>query len=162
LIAIGAIVSIIGALNALVLIAGQIPRAAALDLLFPSRFMRLNERDAPALSVAISAGLASVLIVLNYSKGLVAAFELLLLLSTLMTLVPYAVSAAAELALQVRDNKSGAAIKPGGILIAVGAATFSLFAIIGSGLEVVLYGLLLLVIGLPVYAWIRRSKTGRG
>ena len=90
---------------------------------------------------------------LNYTKGLIAAFELMILLSTLATLVPYTASALADLVLQKREATDGAALNWKSIFIAIGALSFSLFAIIGSGLEVIGYGLFLMLAGLPVYFW---------
>ena len=98
---------------------------------------------------------------MNYSKGLVPAFTTMILLSTLMALVPYAVSAAAELQLQKRRKTAGGSVKIGTVLIAGLALVFSVFAIIGSGAEVVSYQTLLLVLGLPVYLLVRRkSRNG--
>jgi len=156
-IGIGALVSIVGALNANILLSGQMPRAAALDGLFLARFGRLHRNGTPAFALTVSAGLASALIVMNYSKGLVAAFELMILLSTLTTLVPYAASAAADLVLQVRDGQ--AAIRWPSMAVSVAALLFSIFALIGSGVAVVGYGTLLLAAGLPVYFWVTRSKA---
>ena len=153
IIGVGAIVSIVGALNSNILLGGQMPRAAALDGLFLARFERLNGNGAPAFALIVSACLSSALIVMNYTKGLVAAFQLLILLSTLTTLVPYAASAASDLLLQWRDG----ALRWQPVTVAVLALIFSIFAIIGSGMEVVGYGLILLAAGLPVYFWVTRK-----
>ena len=155
LIGVGAIVSIVGALNSNILLGGQMPRAAALDRLFLARFERLTPNGTPAFGLLVSAGLASALIVMNYTKGLVAAFELMILLSTLTTLIPYAASAAADLVLQKRAGS--ATIRWRAVAVAIGALLFSVFAIIGSGLEVVGYGSMLLAAGLPVYFWVTRK-----
>lgn len=157
-IGIGALISIVGALNANILLSGQVPRATALDRFFPARFEKLNSKSAPAFSLLISSLLASILIIMNYARGLVAAFELMILLSTLTTLVPYSASAAADLVLQKRDAAAGRKWRRSSVLIACAALIFSLFAIIGSGLEVVGYGLILLAAGLPVYFWMVRSE----
>ncbi len=160
LVAIGAIVSIVGSLNGNILVVGMMSRAIALDKLFPARFSKLNTAGAPAFALVISGLLSSVLIVMNYSKGLVAAFEMLILLSTLTTLLPYAASALSGLVLQKRDINSGKKKNWKTIGIAVGALGFSLFTIVGSGLEVALYGLILLAAGLPVYYGLNRKNQG--
>ena len=157
-IGIGALISIVGALNANVLLSGQVPRATAIDRMFPARFAQLNANEAPAFALLVSSSLSSVLILMNYAKGLVAAFEMMILLSTLTTLVPYTLSAAADMLLQKRDAAAGTALRWRSVVIALGALSFSLFAIIGSGLEVVGYGSLLLLAGLPVYFWMKRKQ----
>lgn len=148
LIAAGALISIIGTLNSLILLSGQMPLAAGLDRLFPERFVKLNQSGTPGFGLIFSSILATILIIMNYSKGLVSAFTIMILLSTLTTLIPYALSAASEIVLTRKEREKNNTKR---IIIAIFALLFSLFAIIGSGLEVILYGLILLAIGLPVY-----------
>ncbi len=161
LVGLGALVSILGSLNSNVLLTGQMPRAAALDGLFPGRFGSLNANQSPAFALTISAGLSSLLVIMNYSRGLLAAFTTLILLSTLSTLIPYAVSAVADLVIQRREAQQGDRIRWRSIVIAVLAFLFSIFAIIGSGLRIASLGLLLLAAGLPVYYGVtRRARSG--
>ena len=157
LVALGAIVSIVGALNGNVLATGMLSRAIAVDKLFPARFATLNASGSPAFSLTVASGIASILIVMNYTKGLLAAFELLIVLSTLTTLLPYAASALSEIVLQRRDMAFKGAINYRTIAVALGALAFSIFAIVGSGLEVAAYGLVLLAAGFPIYLWQKRS-----
>lgn len=156
LVAFGAIISIAGSLNGNILVGGMMPRAIALDRLFPARFGDLNSAGAPGFALTVSGLLSSALIVMNYSRGLVAAFEVLILLSTLTTLLPYAASAVSELVLQKRDADEGG-WNWAAVSVAAGALGFSLFAIVGSGLEVAALGLILLAAGLPIYFWLTRS-----
>lgn len=159
LVAIGAIVSIVGALNGNVLASGMLSRAIAVDKLFPARFAKLTKAGSPAFSLTVAACIASVLIVMNYTKGLLAAFEMLIVLSTLTTLLPYAMSSLAELVLQRRDVGAGGSSNIRQLAIAIGALAFTLFAIVGSGLLIASYGLILLAAGYPIY---RMQKKYQG
>jgi APA family basic amino acid/polyamine antiporter len=150
-VAIGALISIVGALNGNILATGMLGRAIALDALFPQRFERVNAGGAPVSSLIVSSILASLFIGMNYTRGLVAAFELLILLSTLTTLLPYALATLAEVVLQFRDKRQGLDLSRVSLVIALGAFIFSLFAIVGSGLEIAAYGCILLLAGVPVY-----------
>jgi APA family basic amino acid/polyamine antiporter len=158
LIAVGALISIVGTLNSLILLSGQMPLAAGLDKLFPRGFIKLNQSGAPGFGLIFSSVLATILIMMNYSKGLVSAFTIMILLSTLTVLIPYAISAASEIILCRKDNND-IKKKKGKITIAVFAFIFSLFAIVGSGTEIILYGLILLTVGLPVYYLMIRKKN---
>jgi APA family basic amino acid/polyamine antiporter len=158
-IAIGALVSIISNINANVFIVGIMPRALSNDGLFPSRFSKLNSNGIPAVAVVFSGFISSVLVVMNYSDGLVGAFKALIMLSTLAVLLPYTVCALAELVMQSRDHKAGGKMKPASVLITLGALAFSIFAIIGSGVTVALQGIILLVAGLPFYFWSTRNSA---
>jgi APA family basic amino acid/polyamine antiporter len=149
-IAIGVIatVSCFGALNGWVLLQAQTSLAAAQDGLFPAGFARLDKRGTPWIGLLISSVLASVLIASNYSRTLVALFTFTILLSTAATLVPYLVTVLAWWRID------GAA-KIWRRAVALGALAFSLWALIGTGAETLLWGAVLLLAGLPIYLWQR-------
>lgn len=154
-VAAGAAISCFGALNGWILNAGQIPLAAARDELFPRVFARTTPSGAPVASLMISALLVTLLVATNYTRGLVALFTFAILLSTLTALVPYAFSAMAELMIFMKERErfSGERLT-GASIIAMLAFVYSLWAIAGSGQEIVFWGFLLLLAGLPVYVWI--------
>ena len=152
-VAIAALISIISNINANVLIVGIMPRALSQDNLFPKQFTRRNSAGVPASAIAFSGVVASALVVMNYSEGLVGAFKALIMLSTLAVLLPYTVCAMAELVMQWRDKQSGKRATIISAIIALLALAFSIFAIVGSGWEVTKQGALLLLAGLPVYFW---------
>ncbi len=153
----GAAISCFGALNGWILIAGQVPRAAALDGLFPSRFERLGPRGTPVFGLVFSGAVATALIAMNYTRGLVEAFTFLILLATLATLLPYVFTSMTGLIIALRERgtqaDSGRAV--GRMALSVLAFGFSLWAIAGAGQSTVYWGFLLLVAGLPVYAAMR-------
>lgn len=159
LVALGALISIVGAMNVNVLVSGMMPRAVALDGLFPAVFGSVNRRGAPAFALVVSGSLASILIALNFTRGLVAAFELLILLATLNTLLPYAASSLADLALLRRDRAAGARVRWKPVGIAVGALGFAIFTIVGSGAKVAIYGTILLAASVPVYLVLARRRS---
>jgi len=149
-IAIGVVatVSCFGALNGWVLLQAQTSLAAAQDGLFPACFARLDKRGTPWVGLLISSILASVLIASNYSRTLVALFTFTILLSTAATLVPYLVTVLAWWRID------GAA-RIWRRVVALGALAFSLWALIGTGTETLLWGSVLLLAGLPIYLWQR-------
>lgn len=155
LVAVGAIISTFGALNGWMLMQGQIPMAAARDGLFPAVFARLNSRHVPTIGIVISSILVTLLMITNYTKGLNKAFEFMILLSTLTVLVPYLFSSAAYIILSRSESTTG---RNKIILLGMGAFLFSLFAVIGSGQEVVFWGFVLLMAGIPCYIWIKKQK----
>ncbi len=158
-IAIGGLISIISAISANVFVVGVMPQALAQDNLVPQKFAQLNKGGAPAIAIIVSGIIASLLIVMNFSEGLMGAFKTLILLSTLATLLPYVGSALAELAMQKRDRKKGIKTNWGSFGIALAALLFTIFALIGSGLMIVLQGTVLLAAGLPLYFWSKRKNA---
>ena len=153
-VAIGAAISCFGALNGWVLVVGQLPMAVADDGLFPRVFARRSSRGTPAFAMIIGAALSTALVAMNYTRGLVELFTFIILLATLSTLVPYTFCSLAGVILHRRERtmtwSTGASIVSGL------AFFYALFAIGGAGPDVVFSGFLLLLAGLPVYAWIAK------
>lgn len=160
LIAAGAAISAFGALNGWILLQGQMPLAAARDGLFPEVFGKLSARGTPVHGLVISSLLITGLMTLNFTESLVDQFTFLILLATLSTLIPYVFSAVSELVMLARNRErfSGDRLK-GNAVIAVLALAYSLWAIVGVGVETVLWGLVLLLVGLPFYWWqVRKNR----
>jgi APA family basic amino acid/polyamine antiporter len=149
-----ATVSCLGALNGWVLLQGQTPYAAAQDGLFPAPFARTDARGTPWFGLLLSSVLASVLIAANGSKSLVALFTLSILLSTAATLLPYVLSVLAWW----RIERSAGLFRR---VVAVLALAYSLWALIGTGAEALLWGGVLLLLGLPVFLWQRLRATAK-
>src|SRR6185437_3760573 len=89
LIAFAAIVSCFGALNGWILMSGQFPQAAARDNLFPKLFEKESDRGTPAMGLVFSSVVGTVLILMNYGHSLVSTFNVIILIATFFTLVPY-------------------------------------------------------------------------
>jgi len=150
------ILSSIGALNGWTLLMGQVPMAAAQDRLFPPAFGRMSGRGVPAVGIILSAGLATALVLVQAagSPGVRAFYNLVVSLSTLTAAIPYAFCALAGGFVAARAAGTGKV--PRVKLIEIIAFIFSMFVIYGCGPEAVLYGLVLLLLGIPVYTWQRR------
>ncbi len=142
-----AAVSTFGAINGWVLVCAQVSLAAAGDGLFPRRFARTDANGTPVFGLLVGASLASVLVIANYSRSLVDLFTFILLLATAAILLPYAAASAAWL-------KTGGR----GRLVAGLALAYSLYALMGAGAEALLWGVVLLAAGVPVYLWQRRAR----
>lgn len=153
----GAVISCFGALNGWILLSGQVPRAAAIDGLLPARLAALGPRGTPVVGLVFSSAMATVLIVMNYTEGLVQAFTNLILFATLATLLAYVFSSLAGLLFALREGDGdGARRRTGRVVISALAFVFSVVAIAGAGRDTVYWGFLMLVAGLPVYVAMRR------
>jgi APA family basic amino acid/polyamine antiporter len=154
----GVAIAAFGALNGWILIQGQMPYAIAKDKLFPRVFGKLNQKGVPAMGIIISSVLISLLMSMNYTKGLVEQFKFLIMLTTLTVLVPYLFSTAAYMIIRMEKKY----LKPGGwmssIILASLSFLFCIWAVAGSGQEIVYWGFLLILAGLPFYVIIRWNK----
>lgn len=150
-------ISAVGALNGWLLLSGQMPQAMARDGFFPEFAARENARGAPANGLVLGGVLSSILIVFSYSGPLVAIFSFLALLATLANLVPYLFCAMA--ALRLMQPGSAVPLTPWRIAALLGAFAYGMWMLYGAGQEVVFWGFLLLLSGLPVYVWMRRGAA---
>jgi APA family basic amino acid/polyamine antiporter len=153
MVSLAVMISSVGALNGWTLLMGQVPMAAADDGLFPAMFARRSARGVPATGIVVSASMATALVLVQLAGGggFAAIYALIVSLSTLTAVIPYAFCALAA-PLIVSGGK-----RPKVTVVDAVAFTFSMFVIYGCGPEAVLYGLLLLLLGIPVFVWQRRQ-----
>lgn len=154
LVAGGIAIATFGALNGWILILGQIPLAIAEDRLFPKVFAKLNQKEAPQAGLIIGSILVSTLMLFNYSDSLVEQFTFMTMLTTLSVLTPYLFSTAAHL-IFVLSGKTDDNNMMQAVILSILAFVFSMWAIYGSGEEVVFWGFMLLLSGIPFYVWIK-------
>ena len=161
-----AMVSTFGALNGWIMLQGRVPLAAAEDGLFPPQFAKVHgKRRTPVFGLVVSSVFATALMLMNYTKGLVDAFTFVILLATLTTLVPYAYSAAAQAYLFITEREAFSTrhfLRD--MAIATLAFAYSVWAIAGSGQEIIAKGFVLLLAGVPIYIgmkWWQQRDAGR-
>ena len=148
-------VSCLGALNGWILIQGQIPFAAARDGLFPKPFAQVDERGTPRTGLVIGSVLASLLVCTNYNGSLVSVFTYAALLATAACLLPYLFTAAAFWKLDADFAQPAPWRKP----VALLGVLYSVWALIGTGPVVWLWGTGLLIAGVPVYFFMKRGAA---
>jgi len=156
MVAIGAIISCFGALNGWILLQGQLPMAAARDHLFPARFKKVSKKGIPLIGIFISSVLASILVTMNYTKGLVQMFSFIIMFSTLTCLLPYLMSSLVEVTLYIRKKKTyhGKQFHIA-VFVSVPAFLYSLWAVSGLGYVILFWGVILLIAGIPFYIFIK-------
>lgn len=144
LIASGVLISTAGSVNGNILLSGQMPMALALDSLAPKILAKKNRGGSPSVSIIFSCIVSTFLLILNYQDGLIEAFIFLISMSTLCTLLPYAISAMAE----IKESKKYSNLW---VFLSLLAIIYICMAIFGSGVKVLIWGLVLILAGLPLY-----------
>ncbi|MFL5579977.1 MAG: APC family permease [Gemmatimonadaceae bacterium] len=161
-----AMVAGLGTLNGWTLMAGRIPVSASADGIFFERLARIHPRyGTPHVALVVGTAVASATMLLYFSKSLLAVFNFVVLLAVLTTLLPHLYSAAAELLLAGREAARDPAAAPRARRarrVAFVAFAFVLFAIYGAGPEVVMWGTLVVLAGMPLYAWFKTREQGAG
>jgi basic amino acid/polyamine antiporter, APA family len=161
-VAVAAIVSGLGALVGWTLIVGEMPRAAAQDRLLPARFAHQSGRGVPAFGIVVGTILASALTIVSYTS-FATVFTTVVLLSVLTAVVPYLFSAAAQMYWLVTEGRRVKAAHLGrDLAVSIVALLFSFWALAGSGYQAVYYGLFSLLLGVPVYVWLKAERREYG
>lgn len=157
-----AIISGLGALNGWTLLVAEMPYAASRDGMFPKAFGKLSKAGVPTVGILVGTVLTIIVMAVNYlwSED---AFETILLLATVTTVIPYLFSASAQLFWLVTRERAvsrGALAKD--LAIAIVGMAFTLWMVYGAGEDAVLKGLIMLLLGIPVYIWVKASRGEYG
>lgn len=155
LVAAGAVIATMGALNGWILMQGTIPMAAARAGLFPKIFSKVNQFNAPVYGILISSVIVSLFMLFNFSNSLAETFSYLMQLTTLAVTIPFLFSIISFIVILKKSHT--ASFKK--LSLAISAFAFTIWIMAGCGSEVLTSGLLLFLLGIPFYFWITREKT---
>lgn len=151
-----ALLSIVGTTIGWILSTARVSYAAALDGMFPKCFGKVHSKfKTPYASLIISGILVNILLLMNYTKGFSSAFTFVSLLATLSYLPIYAITAAAEILLVIKHKaKINLWNFVKSSIIPLMGFIYAVWAIYGSGEEIVMYGFLLILFGIPFYLYL--------
>jgi APA family basic amino acid/polyamine antiporter len=148
------VISGLGALNGWTLVVGELTATMARHGTLPKPLESLNARGAPRVALVVTGLLASVMLLMNYSRSLVEGFTFLTLVVTAANLPLYLCCALALIVL-LRRGETG----PRDLLVlGVLGTAYSLLAFAGLGREPFVWALVLGAAGLPLYFLGRRSS----
>jgi APA family basic amino acid/polyamine antiporter len=163
-VALVAVISGIGALNGWTLVTAEMPYAAAKDGLFLHHFTKENRAGAPWFGIVVSTIVASLLMGWSYSTDAgLDVFTYLVGLSVVTVAIPYFISACAQLTYLVsgRRRVEGWTLTRD-LTIAVLGGMFAMWVTFSSGYLAVYQTVLLLMVGVPLYSFLkaRRERLG--
>ncbi|MPQ43311.1 APC family permease [Clostridium tarantellae] len=153
-------ISILGTGFGWLLSTARVAYAAGEDGIFPKVFSKLHPKyDTPYVALIIGSIAINIIFLLNFTKGLSNAYNFIVILATLSYLPIYASTAIGEIILLLKgEQKSNLKNYIGLIIRGLIGFIFSVWAIIASGQEVVMYGFLLIMMGIPLYAYMKIKK----
>ncbi len=159
-----AVVSGLGALNGWTLLVAETSRAVANDDLFPRPFAWTDRKDTAWFGIVVGAALPSLLMLWRYttSSGLTV-FTYLVDLTVVTVAIPYFMSAIAQLSYLVsRRRRVEGWLLARDLMIAGASVLFSLWVTFAAGYQVVYQALVVILVGLVVYAFLkaRRERLG--
>lgn len=155
-ISLGVVISTLGSANGAIMIATRAAQAAAEDNMFPSIFKNISAKyHTPHISLIITGILTNVLLILNYVKSLNAAFTFIMLLATLTLLPPYAFGAVAEIMILRRKSAVNLFTFIKKAFLPLITFAYVVYAIYGTGASAVMWGFILMLIGIPLYVYVK-------
>ena len=152
------VVSGLGALNGWMMLTGELTRTMAGHGLLPAWLGGHNGRGAPSAGLLAAGLLGSAMVLMNYSRSLIDGFTFLTLVVTAANLPLYLFCALALVVLWKRGQRLTRDLLVLGLL----GSAYSVFAMVGMGQEPFLWGVVLGLAGLPVYASLRRRRAAAG
>ena len=163
-VALVAVISGLGALNGWTLVTAEMPLAAARDGMFPRSFAKVDRQGTPWFGIIVSTIVASVLMGWSYSgeTGL-KVFTYLVYLSVVTVAIPYFFSACSQLSFLVsRRRKVQGWRFARDLAISATSMLFALWVTMASGYQAVYQTMLLVLVGVPIYAFLkaRRERDG--
>jgi basic amino acid/polyamine antiporter, APA family len=153
IVSISIVVATLGSIIGWILTTANIAYAAAIDGVFPKIFAKTHPKyNTPYMALIISSILTNLLLLMNFQGGLVAAFNFAMLLATLSYLPIYAMTAVADIMLTGKNFKNVTAFIITSIVPLLGFV-YACYTIYGTGAETVLWGFMLMLIGMPFYVY---------
>ncbi|MGC8480008.1 MAG: APC family permease [Acidimicrobiales bacterium] len=159
-----AVISGLGALNGWTLVTAEMPWAAAKDGLFIPQFSWTYRDGVPWFGILVSTAVASILMAFAYSgKTGLTVFTYLVNLSVVTVAIPYFFSAVAQLTYLVSGRRAVSGWRLARDLsIAVASSLFSLWVTFAAGYQAVYQALVLFLIGIPIYAFLKARRESSG
>lgn len=149
------VVCILGTIIGWLLSTARVAYAAGVDGVFPKFFGKIDEKTGtPVNALIFGSVLVNILLVMNFQKGMVDAFTFITVLATLSYLPVYLLAVSAEMMLIFRDEKKfnfKIFIKKS--ILPLLAFIYVIWTIYGSGAETVMWGFILMLLGIPVYIY---------
>lgn len=156
--AIFVVISGLGALNGWTMIAGEVTVSFASHGVFPAAFKKPNRHGAPVAALVFSGVLASVMVLMNYSRSLAQGFTFLSVMVTAATLPLYFIGGLAMIKLCRRGVVRGSSLLP---VSAAMATIFSAWAFYGMGSEPFMWAVVLGAVSLPLFHGMRYWRRSR-
>lgn len=149
------VVSILGTTIGWILATARVSYAAGQDGVFPKIFGKISLKyNTPIYSLVISSILVNILLLTNYQKSTVSAFSFITILATLSYLPVYLLSVSAEIMIMLRSEKKMSIGKfIGKSIVPLLAFIYTMWTIYGSGAETVMWGFILMLLGIPFYIY---------
>ncbi|MDO4243887.1 MAG: arginine-ornithine antiporter [Actinomyces sp.] len=155
-IALGLIISLVGALLSWFLMCAEIIRVPAQEGLMPKALGRENAKGVPVNALWLTMGLVQAFLIWTYFNA--STYTNLILLASSLILLPYLLSALYQLLVAVRERPATSSVD---LVVGVLGSIYGIWLIYAAGLVYLLYTAIFYLVGVPFFLWARREQGGR-
>ncbi len=147
-------------LNGWTMLLGRVGFSAAQDGVFPAFFARVHPRyGTPHVGLWVGTAFASLGLFTYFSQSLLQAFEKLVLVANFSALMAYLATTVSAVVLTARPGPIAPERARKRLLgIGIGATVFICWAIANVGMETVLWGSAVVLLGVPLYIFRMRTR----
>lgn len=153
-IALGLIISLVGALLSWFLMCAEIMRLPAQQGLLPKRLGEENRNGVPTGALWLTMICVQLVLIWTYFND--STYTNLIYLASSLILLPYLFSALYQIKVAVQNNGKS---KASDLLIGIFGAIYGVWLLYAAGLIYLLYTALFYVVGIPLFAWARREQN---
>ena len=152
-IALGLIISLVGALLSWFLMCAEIMRVPAQEGLMPRVFGRENAKGVPAAALWLTMGLVQLFLIWTYFNA--STYTNLILLASSLILLPYLLSALYQVRVALQG---GPGVSPIDMVVGALGTLYGLWLLYAAGLVYLLYTSIFYLVGVPFFLVARREQ----
>ena len=156
------IIACFGSISGWLILQSEAPRAGAKADIFPRFFADVNKNDVPMKGLIFTGVLMTILLLSTASPDLAKQFQIVILLSVFASLMPYIYALISlPIIMIAKKQNQGRSFIFYSTLTLIGIV-FCLFALFGSGSNAIFWGLLMMLLTIPCYAFVVASRSKKG
>ncbi|MCR2051762.1 arginine-ornithine antiporter [Actinomyces bowdenii] len=158
-IALGLVISLVGALLSWFLMCAEIIRVPATEGLMPRVFGKENAKEVPAAALWLTMLLVQLFLIWTYFNA--STYTALILLASSLILLPYLLSALYQVIACLQARSSGRPVPWTDMVIGVLGTVYGLWLLYAAGLVYLLYTSIFYLLGLPFFLRARSEQQAR-
>ncbi|NAW68124.1 MULTISPECIES: histidine-histamine antiporter [Vibrio] len=156
------IIACFGSISGWLILQSEGPRAGAAQGLFPQFFADVNKNDVPMKSLIFTGVLMSIVLMMTASPNLAKQFEIIILMSVFASLLPYMYALISLPIIMVSKKLNrGRTFMFYSVMVVLGMV-YSIFALLGSGSDSIFWGIVMMMITIPMFSFVAAGKSNKG
>jgi len=156
------VIACFGSISGWLILQSEAPKAGAQQGLFPKFFAAVNKNDVPMKGLIFTGILMTIILMTTASPDLASQFQIIVLMSVFASLLPYIYALVALPIIMVAHSMNKGFSFIFYCFMAVIGIVYSLFALFGSGSNAMYWGIMMMMITIPLYAFVAMKRSIKG